>query len=154
LTVALLPYSFYVFGQALGPVLAAPLSEAFGRRGTYVPSMLLFALFTLGAGCARSVAALIICRFLAGAFGSPVLSVSGGTIADIWMPHERALPMAMVSVIPFLAPSIGYLLPSLTLSSYLGIGILWLILYVTWADLWLADSSSPRRVGAGRNGCS
>lgn len=109
LTVALLPYSFYVFGQALGPVLAAPLSEAFGRRGTYAPSMLLFALFTLGAGCSRSVAALTICRFLAGVFGSPVLSVTGGTMADIWMPHERVLPMAIVSAIPFLGPPIGYL---------------------------------------------
>jgi MFS family permease len=107
MTIALLPYSFYVFGQAWGPVLAAPLSETFGRRGTYAPYLFLFALFTLGAGLSQSIVAITICRFFAGVFGSPVLSVSAGTIADIWVPQDRAIPMAVLVLIPFLGPSFG-----------------------------------------------
>jgi MFS family permease len=107
LTVALLPYSFYVFGQAWGPVLAAPMSETFGRRGTYAPYMLLFALFTLCAGSSQNIASIIICRFFAGLFGSPALSVSAGTVADIWMPQDRAIPMAVLVFVPFLGPSLG-----------------------------------------------
>ncbi|KAF2101507.1 MFS multidrug transporter-like protein [Rhizodiscina lignyota] len=110
LTIAILPYSFYVFGQALGPLLAAPLSENFGRRGTYVPCMLLFGLFTLGAGLSQSIASLTICRFFAGVFGSPVLSVSAGTMADIWTPQQRPIPLATLTMIPFLGPSLGPLI--------------------------------------------
>jgi len=104
LTVALLPYSFYVFGQAWGPLLGAPLSETFGRRGTYIPYMLLFA---LGAGFSHSIASLIVCRFFAGLFGSPVLSVGAGTIADIWSQQDRGIPMAILVLVPFLGPSLG-----------------------------------------------
>ena len=107
MTVALLPYSFYVFGQAWGPVLAAPMSETFGRRHTYVASLFIFCLFTLGAGFSRGISALVVCRFFAGMFGSPVLSVGAGTLADVWAPEDRAIPMAMTVLIPFLAPSIG-----------------------------------------------
>jgi len=106
-TVSLLPYSFYVLGQALGPVLAAPMSETFGRRGTYIPYILLYALFILGSGFSRNIASLVICRFFAGVFGSPALSVGGGTIADIWAPQNRGIPMALVVLVPFLGPSLG-----------------------------------------------
>jgi MFS family permease len=87
--------------------LGVPLSETFGRRGTYAPYLFLFALFTLGAGLSQSIAAITICRFFAGVFGSPVLSVSAGTIADIWVPQDRAIPVAVLVLIPFLGPSFG-----------------------------------------------
>lgn len=74
-TVALLGLSFYVLGLAFGPVLAAPISETFGRRVVYLISLPLAALFMLGAGFSQSFASLMICRFFAGFFGSPVLAV-------------------------------------------------------------------------------
>lgn len=106
-TVALLPYSLYAFGQAFGPVLAAPVSETFGRRATYVPYMLLFMLFTIGAGFSNNITALCICRYFAGMTGAPALGVGLGTIADIWSPRERAIPTAIMVVTPFLGPSLG-----------------------------------------------
>ncbi len=74
-TAALLGLSLYVLGLAFGPVLAAPISETFGRRVVYLVSLPLAALFTLGAGFSQDFASLIICRFFAGFFGSPVLAV-------------------------------------------------------------------------------
>ncbi len=88
-------------------MLGAPLSETFGRRGTYIPYMLLFALFTLGAGFSQNITSLVVCRFFAGLFGSPALSVGAGTVADLWIPQDRGIPMAVLVVIPFLGPSLG-----------------------------------------------
>lgn len=74
-TVALLGLSLYVLGLAFGPVLAAPISETFGRRVVYLTTLPLAALFSLGAGLSQNLASLMICRFFAGFFGSPVLAV-------------------------------------------------------------------------------
>ena len=74
-TVSLLGLSLYVFGLAFGPVLAAPISETFGRRVVYLVSLPLAAVFTLGAGFSQNFPSLAICRFFAGFFGSPVLAV-------------------------------------------------------------------------------
>lgn len=41
-------------------------------------------------------------------FGSPALSVGGGTIADVWAPQDRGLPMAVLVSVPFLGPSLGW----------------------------------------------
>ena len=91
-TVALLGLSLYVLGLAFGPILAAPLSETFGRRVVYLISLPISSLFVLGAGFSQSFASLAICRFLAGFFGAPTLAVGAGTNADLWRPVVRAVP--------------------------------------------------------------
>ena len=106
-TVALLPLSLYVLGLAFGPVLAAPISETRGRRVVYLVSSPIAALFTLGAGFSNTFAALVITRFFAGFFGSPVLAVGAGTNVDIWPPASRAVPTAAFVLAPFLGPAIG-----------------------------------------------
>lgn len=106
-TVAILPYSLYALGQAFGPVIAAPISETYGRRGTYIPYMFLFILFTIGAGFSKTIASLCITRFFAGLMGSPCLLVGLGSVADIWSPVERAIPTAFFVVTPLLGPAVG-----------------------------------------------
>ena len=106
-TVALLPLSLYTLGLAFGPVLAAPISETLGRRVVYLVSLLVSALFTLGAGFSNTFAALVITRFFAGFFGSPVLAVGGGTNVDIWAPIDLAAATAVFLLAPFLGPAIG-----------------------------------------------
>ncbi|EMC96617.1 hypothetical protein BAUCODRAFT_69506 [Baudoinia panamericana UAMH 10762] len=105
--VALFPYTFYVLGLAAGPFLAAPTSETLGRRAVYLSAIPIFALFTLGAGFSQNIASLTICRFFAGVFGSPGLSIGSATLSDMWRPHERAVPMAIYITTPFLGPAIG-----------------------------------------------
>lgn len=122
--VSILPFSFYVVGLAFGPMLgkisvtetlgvsilidlAAPTSENFGRRNVYLIGMPLFALFTLGAGFSNGIASLTICRFFAGLFGSPGLSIGSATLSDMWSPQERLIPFACYVTAPFLGPAIG-----------------------------------------------
>ena len=89
--VALLGLSLYVLGLAFGPVLAAPISETFGRRVVYLVSLPLAALFTLGAGFSRNFASLVLCRFFAGFFGSPVLAVGVSSVSPVYI---SAIPLS------------------------------------------------------------
>ncbi|KAF2084280.1 MFS general substrate transporter [Saccharata proteae CBS 121410] len=109
-TIALLPYSFYVLGLGFGPMIASPCSELFGRKAVYISCGPVFALFILGSGFANSIAALAVCRFFAGLFGSPSLTVTSGTMADVWLPHERVLPSILTVTTPFLGPGLGPLI--------------------------------------------
>lgn len=68
----------------------------------------LFGLFTLGAGFSQSFASLLVCRFFAGVFGSPPLSVGAGTIADLLKPAQRAKITAIFVLAPFLGPVLGW----------------------------------------------
>jgi MFS family permease len=105
--VALIPFSLFFLGQAFAPFLTIPISETLGRRGTYLPYMLLFLGFTLGAGFSPTIASLCICRFLAGVFGTPAILVGFEIIADIWIPQERAIPTAYFVLLTLLGPSVG-----------------------------------------------
>ena len=106
-TAALLPFSLYLIGLAFGPILAAPLSEKFGRTGTYLISLPVFALFILGAGWAQTFGGLLACRLLAGIFGSPPLVVGAGTTADLWRPESRAVMTTLFALCPYLGPALG-----------------------------------------------
>jgi MFS family permease len=105
--VSLLPYSMYIVGLAFGPMLAAPCSERFGRKAVYMLGVPLFALFTLGSALANGISSLTICRFLAGLSGSPGLSIGSATLADMWLPRERQVPMSLCATAPFLGPALG-----------------------------------------------
>lgn len=105
---AIIPFSIFVLGYAFGPIFAAPCSETFGRRIVYWTCIPCYAFFILGAGLAKTFPTLIICRFLAGLFGSPGVSIGSGVIADVWSAEERTVPMAAFVVAPFIGPTVGY----------------------------------------------
>ena len=105
---AIVPFSLFALGYTFGPIIVAPCSETFGRRLVYWISIPCFAALILGSGLSQNLASLIICRFLAGSFGSPGLSIGSGTVADIWKPEERTIPMAAFVAAPFVGPTMGY----------------------------------------------
>jgi MFS family permease len=78
---AVLPLSLYTLGFTIGPILAAPLSELYGRRSIYWTTMPLLLIFTAIAGASNNLPVLIIFRLLAGIGGSGSLAVGAGTIA-------------------------------------------------------------------------
>ena len=77
-TVALLPVSFYTIGFTVGPLLAAPISELYGRRVIYWTNPLLLVIFNAIAAASNNLAVLIIFRFFAGVGGSGILAVGAG----------------------------------------------------------------------------
>ena len=111
-TVAILPLSLYVFALGFGPLLAAPMSETYGRHVVYLVSTPLGALFTLGAGLSQNIWTLCILRFFAGLTFSPALAIGAGTIADVNTAEQRAAPSALYILSPFLGPALGYVLHS------------------------------------------
>ena len=108
-SVSLLGVSLSCLGLAFGPMIAAPLSETAGRLIIYRLSLPISALFVLGSAVSDSLASVLVCRFFAGFFGSPALSVGSGTIADIWVPGHRTRATAFFLMAPNLGPSLGTL---------------------------------------------
>ncbi|KAF1354648.1 major facilitator superfamily domain-containing protein, partial [Delphinella strobiligena] len=106
-TSSILPLSLYLLGLGFGPVIAAGPSERYGRAVVSKGSMMLFMLFVMGIGFSESLAGVLICRFLAGFFGGPILAVGAGTLTDLYPPHKRAISQTGFVVAPFLGPAIG-----------------------------------------------
>lgn len=101
--------TFYLIGLAVGPVIAAPISELIGRRYIYLSCFPASMLFTMGVGLAKNIRTVLVLRFFAGLIASPPMSLSGGTISDIWgsSPVDMSIAMAFFCVASFLGPVIG-----------------------------------------------
>ncbi len=104
--VATLGLSTFVLGIALGPAWS-PLSEFYGRRPIYVGSFLLFLIWLIPSAVAQNIQTMIVARFFQGFTGSAFLSVSGGTVGDLFSRDAMNAPMALFSTMPFIGPSIG-----------------------------------------------
>ncbi|KAJ3500367.1 hypothetical protein NM208_g17160 [Fusarium decemcellulare] len=105
--VVILGISMFVLGFAIGPLFWAPLSELYGRQIPFFFSYMALTAFSAGAAGAPTMAALIVLRFFAGAFGSSPLTNAGGVIADMFDARERGLATALFAMAPFLGPTIG-----------------------------------------------
>jgi multidrug resistance protein len=81
---SVLPATTYLIGFMLGPLVFAPLSEQYGRRLILVSTLVLYIIFTMGAALAPNWAGFLVFRFLSGTFAAPPMSVTGGSIADVF----------------------------------------------------------------------
>lgn len=107
--VAIVGVSLYVLGFAIGPLLWAPLSEMYGRRSIFIISFTCMTVFTVGAACAQSIAALLVLRFFAGATGASIMTNGPGVIADMFNVSQRGLATGVFAMAPFLGPALGKL---------------------------------------------
>lgn len=105
--VSILPLSAYNLGLAFGPMISSPCSESFGRKSVYLLTIPIFDIFMLGAGLSKGIASLIICRFLAGVFAAPGVSVAAATITDYTPPEQRAAALSIYYSIPFTGSALG-----------------------------------------------
>lgn len=99
--------SVYVLGFAFGPLLAAPMSEIYGRAICYNISNVLFIAFTVGTALSTSMPMIIILRFLMGFAGSTPITNGSGTISDLFPVEQRGKAMAVWAMGPLLGPCIG-----------------------------------------------
>ncbi|KAJ6530057.1 MFS general substrate transporter [Mycena vulgaris] len=95
---AALGISMFCLGFALVPLLTSAFSEEFGRRPLYVVCTIVFTAMYIVQATAMNIQTVIAARFICGAFGSTGATMVGGTVADIWAPAERGLPMAIYSL--------------------------------------------------------
>ncbi|KAF8621866.1 hypothetical protein AX15_007426 [Amanita polypyramis BW_CC] len=91
-------FSFFTYGFAIFPLVTASFSEEFGRKPLYIFSQIAFIAFYAMIGFAKNISTVIVGRLLQGAAGSAGSTMIGGTIADIWSPRERGIPMAIFTL--------------------------------------------------------
>ncbi|PIL24914.1 MFS general substrate transporter [Ganoderma sinense ZZ0214-1] len=101
--------STYTLGFALVPLVTTSFSEEFGRQPLYIVSAIGCLLMHVMTALAQNIQTVIVARFLAGAFGSTSSAMVGGSIADIWAPYQRGLPMSVFAVMVLAGPGIGCL---------------------------------------------
>ena len=94
--------------HSFGPMIAAPISEDYGRKPVYLLSIPIFSAFVLGAGLSRTFISLVVCRFIAGAFGGSALVVGFGMLADVWDASELPIALSIFNTVPFCGPAAGY----------------------------------------------
>ena len=107
--VATLGLSTFVLGIALGPFWS-PLAEFYGRRPIYLASFLAFMIWLIPSALAQNITTMIVARFFQGLAGSAFLSVSGGTVGDMFTRDDMQAPMAIFTLAPFVGPSTGPLI--------------------------------------------
>jgi multidrug resistance protein len=108
--VGTLGLSTFVLGLAIGPLLMSPLSEFYGRRPIYLSSWAMFLVWIIPSAVAGNPETIIVTRFFGGFAGSAFLSVAGGTVSDVFSRDEIQAPMTIISLSPFIGPSLGPLI--------------------------------------------
>ncbi|KAG4417023.1 hypothetical protein IFR04_009864 [Cadophora malorum] len=116
--VAVLPLSMYTFGFVLGPLVAAPMSEIYGRRIVYWVTMPLLMIFIAISGSANNIITLTVMRLLAGIGGSGALAIGAGTISDIWDRKHAGRAALSFVMAPFLGPALGPLIGAYIIDQY------------------------------------
>ncbi|KAJ3846003.1 major facilitator superfamily domain-containing protein [Lentinula lateritia] len=111
--VTILAISLFVEGLGLGPLLAGPLSEVYGRNIIYRVSFILLFAFSFGVAFAPNIVVYLVFRFITGFCGSTFLSVAGGSVSDLFDNKTVANPMAVYTISPFIGPVVGPLLSGL-----------------------------------------
>lgn len=105
--VAVLGVTLYVLGFAFSPIIYAPLSELYGRRGVIVLSAFGFSLFQFAVATAENLQTIMICRFFAGFLGAAPFPVVPAAFADMFDTNLRGKAICLFSMGVFLGPVIA-----------------------------------------------
>ena len=87
---AVIQYSIgsFLFGTALGPLLAGPLSDAIGRRPVLIFGLIGFAIFSGACALVQSGETLVVFRFFQALTGSASLLAGRALMADLYSGDE------------------------------------------------------------------
>ncbi|KAJ4288985.1 hypothetical protein N0V90_011327 [Kalmusia sp. IMI 367209] len=99
--------SVYILGYAFGPLAWAPLSEIYGRAPIYNICNVLFLIWSIACAVANNIGALVVFRFFSGIAASCAITISSGTVADLYPVEQRGKAMAMMILGPLFGPAIG-----------------------------------------------
>ncbi|MDM5200203.1 MFS transporter [Fictibacillus enclensis] len=116
--------SYSLFGMLLGALVLGPVADKYGRKNVIVLCMLLFSVFTLGAGMAPNLMVFGVMRFIA-AIGMGGLMPNVISLMTEYSPKKRR---AIIVASMYIGYSLGGILASLT-GMYLISDANWRILY-------------------------
>lgn len=106
--VSLLGICLYVFGFAFGPMIWGPASELYGKRRPLWAGYAGFCVFQVVTAVSRSVALLLVARFLAAIAGSSPLAILSGMFIEILTdPTSRGIATACFAMAVFCGPVAG-----------------------------------------------
>ncbi|KAH0836438.1 major facilitator superfamily domain-containing protein [Lanmaoa asiatica] len=97
----------YPLGFALVPLFTTAFSEEVGRKPIYLVTAFASVLCYALAAMSNTIQMVIVARALGGAFASTGSTLVGGTIADIWEPAERGLPMSLFAIVNMTCTGFG-----------------------------------------------
>lgn len=143
-----LTVSIFVLAWAICPLFTAPFSEVWGRRVVLNTSILLLVIFNMATALAKTKAQMLVFRFIAGCAGAPPLSVSGGTLADLFSDDERNFALAIFSVGPTLGPVVAPVISGFIVENTSWRWVLWVLTIATGATavfgvLFLKETYPP-----------
>ncbi|RYP34472.1 hypothetical protein DL766_002993 [Monosporascus sp. MC13-8B] len=94
---ALVGVTTFCMGFASAPMILAPFSEINGRYPVFATAGVVFTVSQAVSGVVKSLAGMLVARFLAGVGGSVFSTMVGGVIADMYDKEDRNTPMALFS---------------------------------------------------------
>ncbi|KZP12848.1 MFS general substrate transporter [Athelia psychrophila] len=97
----------YLVLCGIAPLLLAPISEQFGRRGMMMASAVVFMLCYIPVAVAKEIWVIILFRGVQGAAASAGNSLVGGVVADVFAADTRGLPMTMFSFFVLAGQGVG-----------------------------------------------
>ncbi|KAI8984282.1 major facilitator superfamily domain-containing protein [Mycotypha africana] len=107
LTVINATIALFLLMIAIAPLFWAPFSERIGRRWIYITSMLFFAICSAIVGISRNLGLFFAFRLIQGIFVCAGQALGGGTVSDIFEPHERGKAMSIYILSTILGPSVA-----------------------------------------------
>lgn len=87
--------------------MTAPISELLGRTPVYLPTTVAFMLFNMAAALSDNLPQRIVCRGIAGLFGSAPAVLAGASLVDVWSRVERVYAFPIFAIIGFTGALVG-----------------------------------------------
>lgn len=143
-----LTLSAYLFAFAAMSLIHGPLSDAYGRRGVVLWSVLAFVGATAGCALATSFEMLVVCRALQGICAGAGMIVGRAIIRDLYDGAAAQRLMSQVSFIFGFAPAVAPIIGGLVLGAAGWRAIFWLLagfsLLLAAASLLALPETHPR----------
>ena len=113
---AALTLSMFLAGFAIGPLVAGPLSDHFGRRPVLLTGCAMFATFGALGAFSRSLPALLVWRFLMGTGAGACQVLVLAVVRDLFTGVEARVKQSYVNlaggIAPIIAPTLGIAIAS------------------------------------------
>ncbi|ESZ94697.1 hypothetical protein SBOR_4948 [Sclerotinia borealis F-4128] len=128
LSLVSLTVTVYMIVQGLAPSFWGPISDAKGRRITFMGTFIVYLASNIGLALSKNFATLMICRAIQAAGSAATIAVGAGVIGDITTPKERGGLIGIFGGIRMLGQSIGPVFGGI-ITQYLGFrAIFWVLL--------------------------